>query len=452
MNGYDSSGPNWPDDMGGSPGGDLPRVEVGNGPETIRAVREAVGDGVLPAVYVTDGRLVHVEEVSGTASHDAGDENAPLPVTPSLVTPPKLAVLLADHTYTFRRKKGSGKASDQDDECTPPKDALTAVLASKTWPNLPPLRGVVGAPVLRSDGTLLQAPGYDKRTGLYLASRVGLDTVPDEPSEQEVREAHTFLLDKFLRDFPWVSNADRANYVGLLVTPILRRYVRALTPFGLVTATMPGSGKTILTMGLGMLYGQRVLTWTDSDEELRKTITSVLGDVAGTIIFDNLAEGTSVASPVLARLMTDPTWVDRRLGGNTTAVYANDRMWLATGNNLTLGGDMRSRSVLVSLDPNMPHPEQREHFTIPHLDQWMLDRDNQRRVLWNLLVLVVDWTRHGAPRAKGVPMRQFTTWPMPLADSSPTTTSRASSPTRTRSRTSTSQTPNGSPSSRVCVH
>lgn len=173
---------------------------------------------------------------------------------------------------------------------------------------------------------------------------------------------------------------------------------------------MPGSGQTILTCGLGMLYGQRVLTWTHSDEELRKAITSVLADPVGTIIFDNLAEGTVIDSPVLARLITDRTWADRLLGKNSTAAFANDRVWTATGNNLRLGGDMRTRSVLVSLNPNMPRPEERTGFQIPNLDQWILTPANQRQVLWHLLVLVADWTRNGAPRREGLTMRQFTPW------------------------------------------
>ena len=155
-----------------------------------------------------------------------------------------------------------------------------------------------------------------------------------------MQAARDFLLTTFLGDFPWVSAADKANYLGLLVTPILRSYLRTLIPFGVVTSTMPGSGKTILTCGLGMLYGQRVLTWTHNDEELRKAITSVLADPVGTIIFDNLAEGTAIDSPVLARLITDRTWADRILGKNVTAAFANDRVWTATGNNLRVGGDI----------------------------------------------------------------------------------------------------------------
>jgi hypothetical protein len=231
------------------------------------------------------------------------------------------------------------------------------------------------------------------------------------------------------------------------VTPILRSYLRTLIPFGAVTSTMPGSGKTILTCGLGMLYGQRVLTWTHSDEELRKAITSVLADPVGTIIFDNLAEGTVIDSPVLARLITDRTWADRLLSKNTVAAFQNDRVWTATGNNLRLGGDMRTRSVLVGLNPNMPRPEERTGFAILNLDQWILMPANQRKVLWHLLVLVADWTRQGAPRQEGLTMRQFTPWANRPADSCAITASEDSWPTSRPCATSRTKRHHGRPSS-----
>jgi hypothetical protein len=390
-----------------------PWVRAGTGPETIRAVTEAIDGRKLPETYITDGRVVHVEEVSGAGDTVAGDEDSPLPVVASEVKPPMLAALLARHTFTFKIRTGKddqGVLTTYNEEVTPAPALLAAALAPKTWGGLHPLYGIAGAPLLRPDGTLLQDPGYDAATGLYLASKVPLDRVPDAPTREQVRSALEFLLNKFLKDFPWVETADKANYLGVLVTPILRRYIRTLIPFVVFTATMPSSGKTILTSGPGMLYGQRVLTWSNDDAELRKMITSVLADPVGAVIFDNLAEGTVIKSPVLARLITDRTWADRLLGGNVTASYANDRLWCTTGNNLLLGGDMASRSILVRLDPDMPRPEERTGFAIPGLDQWILDPANQRRVLWNLLVLVIDWTRQGAPRETRVTMRQFTPW------------------------------------------
>ena len=238
-----------------------------------------------------------------------------------------------------------------------------------------------------------------------------MEPIPDRPDADAVAASRQFLLQRFLRDFPWRSDADRANYLALLVSPILRPYTRSLSPFGVIDATMPGSGKTILAGCVGLLVGQRVLTWTDSDEELRKSITTVLADQVGVVVFDNLTEGAVIGSPVLARLVTERTWTDRKLGSNTAVTFANDRLWLATGNNLRTGGDMASRSVWVRLDPNCPRPEARTGFTIPNLDSWILDRDNQATVLRHVLTLVLDWTAHGAPTSTRVPqMRQFTRW------------------------------------------
>ena len=397
-----------------------PSLHVGSGPETIRVLKDAIARGALPDTYVSAGSLVHMETVSGAQASPAADEDSPLPITASPITPASLARLLAEHAYVYRirtRKTGNGESETFEEEVTPPRDILASVLANKTWPNLPPLRGVIGAPVLRRDGTLLQKPGYAPATGLYLASKVALPPVPDRPTPDQVAAARNFVLGQFLRDFPWSSPADRANYVALLVTPILRHFTRSLTPFAVIDATMPASGKSILTAGPGMLYGQRIIPWPYTEEELRKAITAVLAEQVGVVVWDNLAEGTVIDSATLALLVTTGVWSDRQLGASRTTTTVNDRLWMATGNNLQLGGDMASRTVRVHLDPDMPRPEQRDQsrFGIPHLDQWITVPANQMTVLWHLLVLVLDWTSNGAPRGRTVAMRQFTPWAQALA-------------------------------------
>jgi hypothetical protein len=384
----------------------LPQINATIGPEAIRTLRdEVLLANVLPQVYVTGGQITAVERVSGTAGAAAGDEDAPLPVLATTLTAAKLAYLLAKHTYTYHyTPKG------KQEEYTPPREVLSAALAPSEWPGVPALHGIIGAPVLRKDGTLLQTPGYDPATGLYLAPTVAIDPIPERPTPEQVQAARSFLLERFLVDFPWTGKADRANYLALLVSPALRPLLRCLTPFGIITASMPGSGKTILTAAIGLSYGQRVLSWPDADEELRKSITAVMAEPVGAVVFDNLAEGAVIDSPILARLITEHTWSDRRLGSSTNVAYPNDRLWLATGNNLAVGGDMASRTVLVRLDPDMPHPEERSGFTIPDLPEWIMAQANRRTLLRHVLTLVVDWCAAGAPQAEGVTMRQFTPW------------------------------------------
>jgi hypothetical protein len=386
-----------------------PTVQISSDPDAIRTLTELLDQRGIPDTYVRDGELVAVEPVSGSAPA-SGEDDAPLPLAASRVTVPRLAALLAEHVDVLE-SRASGKDGWTEVPVTPSQSVRSAVLSQRHWPGLPMLRGLISAPVLRPDGTLLQEQGYDPATGYYLTTRTRMEPVPAEPTAGQVDEAVSFLLDRFLADFPWRTDADRANYLALLVTPLLRPYTRALVPFGIVDATMPGSGKTILTSCIGLLVGQRVLTWPDADDELRKAVTTVLADQVGAVVFDNLVEGHVINSAVLARLITERTWTDRRLGSNTAATFANDRVWLATGNNLRTGGDMASRSVWVRLDPDCPQPEARSGFSIPNLDTWIMDPDNQATVLHHLLILVVDWCRHGAPTSTTVPqMRQFTRW------------------------------------------
>jgi hypothetical protein len=395
-----------------------PFIDCGSEPETIRAVGARIEAGSLPHVYVRSGALVHLSKVTGDIDAAPGGpgETPPLPIAASALTPAGLARLLADHTFCHRsrsRRDRAGEITDTwEEEVSPSPRALAAVLSRRNWRGLRVLRGIVGSPVLRPDGTLLQAAGYDAATGLYLAPRVEIPPIPDEPTVDEVLTARSFVLGELLANFPFVAKADLANYVGLLVTQILRPYLRTLTPFGLLSATTQSSGKTLLADVIGALYGQKRLVWRRGDDaELEKGITAALRDPAAVLVWDNLAEGSVVASPVLAQLLTSPTWSGRVLGTNTTFDAANDRMWLATGNNIRLGGDMATRTVLVRLDPDDPHPEERDQdsFGIPHLDAWIRTPANRVTVLRHLLVLVVDWMAAGAPRSAHT-MRQFSGW------------------------------------------
>jgi hypothetical protein len=166
---------------------------------------------------------------------------------------------------------------------------------------------------------------------------------------------------------------------------------------------MPGSGKSLLCAIIGLLAGQKQIVLADDDAELEKRISAVFTAEAGTVIFDNLPEGTTISSPILANLLTNPVWSGRILGSTRTGSWPNDRLWLATGNNLAVGGDMARRSVYVRLEPRAPHPEERTGFAIPDLPQRILDPALRSEILWHLLVLVLDWTHHGSPRDETAP-------------------------------------------------
>lgn len=386
----------------------LPFVDITNERNALHNIIDAIDSGWIPEVYVRDGRLVHVGVVSGARNGRRKQTNAaPERQAPDMGAS-QMRALLAKHTVTIAYTK-SGSVPK-----LPTESLCKAVLANNYWRKVPDLVEITPMPFVRDDGTVCQTLGYDTDTGVWLNVDDGFPEVPSVPSRNEVEEAKDLLLNKILRDFPFVSEADRSNYLGLLFTPALSRMIGGLNPFGVITAANQGSGKSLLSELISRTYGGNGDTSTlpRQDEEIRKLITSkLMSDPHKVITFDNVGKTHTVDSPVLAQLLTSVTWSDRVLGGNDIVSRLNDRLWLATGNNVHLGGDMATRSVFVRIDPKMERPDKRDtsKFALGDLQAWLGDQDNRVRIMHALLVLIRAWAADGAPRAKAE-MRSFSTW------------------------------------------
>ena len=85
-------------------------------------------------------------------------------------------------------------------------------------------------------------------------------------------------------------------------------------------------------------------------------LTQTSGAVA---ILDNIPNAGMVRSAQLSNLLTVETWSDRPLGVTMNVSAPNNRLWVITGNNIMLGGDLPRRALWVTIDPNHPRPEQR---------------------------------------------------------------------------------------------
>lgn len=375
-----------------------PDIDCSNEPDAIRKIVKILQhNAFLPGLYVRAGRLVSIEDVPADSDSSIVIEE---------LREDKLRRLLADHANCYKVVKRG-----DDFVPVPALPALAtsrAALKSTDWGKVPPLTGVVHTPVLRHDGSVLQDPGYDPATGLYLCNEVTMPPVSDQPPAEDIAASRHLLLDQVLADFPWVADADRANFIALLFTPLLRPYTRGLSPLGAISAPERGAGKTLLADIIMSLYGGVMRTMSDNDEEMRKAITAVLRGTEPVVIFDNVPARSTVESPSLAQALTNRKWSDRLLGFNENAELANDRLWLATGTNIKLGGDFAQRTTLVRIDPEQPRPDRREDFALDPLDEWV--QDNRGHFLHALFVLARAWIAAGAPRAKGLRMRNFTKW------------------------------------------
>lgn len=310
-----------------------------------------------------------------------------------------------EETEEAIKEAGSSAGISKDTYLDPPMQRLREYCVDEVaWRDLPELVGIVRLPIVRPDGTFVAESGWDPVTGYYyepLAElRSGLSrAVPEEPTRAQIDWAVSILRDEILGDFEFLTNADRANAIGALLSPMLRFVYKCPQPIHMCTAHTPGTGKSLLAGTIGAVSGSwQSVTYDTDSEEMRKKITSTL--ITGSdrvVIFDNVPEGTSVDSPVLAKLSTDPIWSDRKLGESRTVKIPNDRMWVITGNNLATGGDMGRRVVWVVQDSGEAHPEDRPSTTFkypgPELRR-MIKRERGTVVL-AMLTLVQAWKAAG---------------------------------------------------------
>lgn len=380
----------------------MPRVDVTNEAESFERLLRVMSSTSVPTLYVRSGGLNWV-------SLDDKDE-------PKIhrLTADNLLSWFAEHVETYALKpEGRGDAKQwKEVRQYPSGRTCSAILARERW-RLPTLQGVATSPVLRPDGTMLQRRGYDPSTGLFLLPRIAnMGAVPVAPTSADVTHARELLL-LMTSGFPWVQPSDRAQYLALALAPIMRPHIPCPTPMGLITATAMGSGKSYLTFLFTALYGMGTLPWPGHSEELRKAITTKLTQTGAPVItFDNVDNGGTLKSPILADLLTKDYWEDRLLGSTANVGAPNDRLWLATGNNIRTGGDMARRALWVRLDPDCPNPDQRDDFAIGDFKVWV--RSHAAEILQALLTLVSGWVLAGAPR-RNVRMGGYSEWTSAMA-------------------------------------
>lgn len=366
-------------------------------------LRGEMGKGPLSGIFGRDGRLVRVPRI-GEHGYEAPAPDAE-DLGPARVDPLNANQVRAmvDVRYDVGSNKESKDASggirwSWESKLFPRPSADSAVTGAEMGegaPGVHHLTGVTHTPAVRTDFTVLAEPGYDEVTGmLYLPDpRTGPVTVPDAPTAEEIKRARDLVLEP-VSQFPFVSDDHMANWTGAMFTPLLRRVLPPPYPMVVITATNRGSGKGFLAGMLREVHGGLLRAELPRDgEELRKQITTVLmNSTAPVVTWDNLTG--VIRSSVLEALLTTDTHSDRELGANRNVVLTNDRLWTATGNNASFGGDLDRRTLAIALDPDGPDQHLRTDFRL-HPVKWV--RQHRAEYLGALLTLVRGWHLAGAP-------------------------------------------------------
>ena len=374
-------------------------IKKDNSPYDVLRLAWAVALGHASPHIATHGRELKVVSGGEGGSLDIGE-----------LTPRRLRSMCASANLTYYHhvkeiEDEAGNVVDVEEWDEPALPSIQLCSTALADPAIklyrPQLGGITKVPVLRPDRTLLEVQGIDAATSRVYWPDLPVGTIPAKPTRSEVAAAKKLILDELLHDFPWSSAADKANCLGMWLTSYLEPYAEYLSPLFALDATKASSGKSGLVMVMQETVGAYFRTWVNLEEEIRKSLTACLMEADPVIIFDDVGKGDTVSSATLASALTKRQWDDRILGVSKNFRGENNRTWCLTGNNLKLGGDIPSRSVLISLDPGPVDPKTRNvaDFRLGDIRTWVTRDENKVRLIRALLTLITAWADHGAPRS-----------------------------------------------------
>jgi putative DNA primase/helicase len=232
------------------------------------------------------------------------------------------------------------------------------LLALRQW-HFPEVIGIVGAPTLRSDGSILGQRGYDSQTRLWCDAEMELPTIPDRPTRKEAASALRLYKD-LLAGFPFVSETDLAVALAAILTIVLRGAFD-LTPMFLIVAHDVGNGKSYLVDLLATIITGRacpVITAGKTADEMEKRLGAILLEGGTLVSLDNLS--FDLESDLLCQILTQPIVKTRILGQSTVPECEWRGTLFGTGNNIRVVGDLVRRTLTCNLDARVERPELRE--------------------------------------------------------------------------------------------
>ena len=268
-------------------------------------------------------------------------------------------LLVEEFTRAANWTKFDGRSNAWVSVDAPIKIAATYRERVGRW-RLPVLTGIISAPTLRADGSILAEPGYDWKTGLLLdPGATAFPDIPHKPAEAEARAALAILLD-LIKTFPFVTEADRSVALSAVLTACMRRSLGA-APLHAFTAPIAGSGKSLLVDVISVIATGReapVIAQGGTEQEFEKRLGAALLAGDQTIAIDNCE--APVGGQFLCSVLTQRVVRARILGRSEMPELPAGVFVTATGNNLVLLADMTRRSVLCRLDPKAERPELRQ--------------------------------------------------------------------------------------------
>jgi putative DNA primase/helicase len=326
------------------------RIEPGDLPSALKDIEEIISRNKVD-IYRYGVNLVHVVPESIRIAGGGNERSLHH-------KPVKPALMLKIFAEQARFEKYSKTAQDYI-PCDPPDKLAEMFIAKNDW-NVPTLLGVTTCPTLRFDGSILETPGYDQKSGLiYDPLGVNFPSIPKNPTKEEAKAALAFIA-KPLRFYKFCTNEDRSVALSGILTSVIRRAMPN-APMHAFDAPVAGSGKSNLVDYASVIATghQAAVTTAGEDKysgaEFAKRIASSALAGESIISLDNLEE--SLSSNLLAQMLTQPMVKVRIFGFLDNVPVPSTAMFFANGNNLLVEGDLNRRVLVSRIDAGTERPE-----------------------------------------------------------------------------------------------
>jgi hypothetical protein len=375
----------------------------------------SAGSNSWPQIYVLAGELPRVVNEAEEALLDSGKEvyqrggQVVRPVLSKLkasddrstwawriieVTQPHMVEML---TCAAQFLRYDGRSRDFRPIDAPDKVAKAYLNRQGNW-KLPILFGVTDTPFLRRDGSVCERPGYDAASGLLCKLDGVFPPIPQEPDRDEAETALA-VIEQLISTFPFVTKADHAVALSAILTALDRRSM-STAPLHAFTAPLPGTGKSLLVDLASVLAIGRpipVIAQGRQEEELEKRLGASMLHGDQLISIDNCDH--ILQGSFLCQVLTQQRLNVRVLGFSQHVEVPVNAAVYATGNNLTVAGDLNRRTLLCSLDAKCEHPEKRQFVGNPleHV------RENRGALVAAALTVLRAWHVSGQRSALAAP-------------------------------------------------
>lgn len=310
------------------------------------------------------------------------------------------------YSVRVNRDKEGNQTSIQEVAEDAPLSVATAILAKHGSRDFRRLEAVCTAPILRPDGSILDTPGHDEKTGLlYVTAEINPPTVPQSPTETDALNALALLWHPF-REFPVVDPVSVGVLISALIAAALRPSLPTCPAYG-CDAPSAGTGKTLIAKCVAAMStggDVSVMPPAKEEEEWRKRLFAGLRCGDTVLLLDNVRD--PLGNAAIDSFITSPTYKDRILGESNMQELPNKALFLITGNNLVLTGDTHRRVLIVRMDAQQEQPFTREFAFNPQAE---VIRNRQQMVV-AALTIVRAYITAGRPKAAPGRIASFELW------------------------------------------